>query len=103
MPTGTFVHHGFTAANAVHQAVGEPAHRSCYAGSYQGALKVFLKLPAVVGRHAGAGPVARFAPGVLDQQGMVDEGGGDCYDHVTSGGDPSAVLAARIGPAARGC
>jgi nitrite reductase/ring-hydroxylating ferredoxin subunit len=96
------VHHGFTAANAVHQLVVRAGTPELLRGVYQGALKVFLdrflNVPAArVGRH-GAPPERGRSLDLLqacwDQQGMVDEAGEIVYDHVTSGGDPSAVLAA---------
>ena len=96
------VHHGFTAANAVHQLVVRAGTPELLRGVYQGALKVFLdrflNVPAArVGRH-GAPPQPGRSLDLLqacwDQQGMVDEAGEIVYDHVTSGGDPSAVLAA---------
>jgi nitrite reductase/ring-hydroxylating ferredoxin subunit len=96
------VHHGFTTANAVHQLVERAGTVELLRGVYQGAMKVFLdrflNVPAArVGRRQGGGGGGGSLDGLIecwDRQGMVDEAGEIVYEHVVSGGDQGAVLAA---------
>jgi nitrite reductase/ring-hydroxylating ferredoxin subunit len=94
------VHHGFTAANAVHQLVKRAPTPELVRGIYHGALKVFLdrflNVPAapLPGHH----PVAAAArlldlPACWDQQGGVDEAGAIVYGWLRGGGSRRAVLA----------
>ena len=96
------VHHGFTAANAVHQLVRRAPTPELVRGVYQGALKVFLdrflNVPAarLPGRHplAAGGPDLGDLHACWDQQGMVDEAGAIVYGWLRAGGRVPAVLAA---------
>ncbi len=100
------VHHGFTAANAVHQLTRRAPDRWLARGIYQVAAKVFLdrflNVPAarLPGRRAEASPPADLdrLQECWDHQGMVDEAGSIVYHWVRSGKDQGAVIA-RLGAA----
>jgi nitrite reductase/ring-hydroxylating ferredoxin subunit len=94
------VHHGFTAANAVHQLVRRAPTPELTRGVYQGALKVFLdrflNVPAapLPGRHLpAAGTGLDDLAACWDQQGCVDEAGAIVYGWLRAGGSREAVLA----------
>jgi hypothetical protein len=102
------VHHAFTAANAVHQAlVRLPAGGGDTAGGaptdllravYHGALRVyldrFLNVPAARPPSASA-PSADLADlqACWDQEGRVDEAGGIVFAYLSRGGDPARAVA----------
>jgi nitrite reductase/ring-hydroxylating ferredoxin subunit len=99
------VHHGFTYANAVHQALVRNPSRELLRGAVHGALKVYLdrflnvpaaRLPAAAG--AGVGDDSEKDLSLLqtcwDEQGQVDRAGAIVYRWVREGGDPAAVIAA---------
>ncbi|HXW38955.1 MAG TPA: hypothetical protein VEJ44_04610, partial [Acidimicrobiales bacterium] len=99
------VHHGFTAANAVHQLAVRAPTASVVRGVYQGAMRVyldrFLNVPAARLPSRGTSSAARSDPAELadlqacwDQEGRVDEAGSIVVDWLRSGGDRTAVLAA---------
>jgi hypothetical protein len=95
------VHHGFTAANAVHQLVGRAPTPELARGIYHGAMKVFLdrflNVPAapLPGRHSGSsGAQLGDLAACWDQQGQVDEAGAIVYGWLRAGGSSDAVLAA---------
>jgi nitrite reductase/ring-hydroxylating ferredoxin subunit len=95
------VHHGFTAANAVHQLVGRAPTPELGRGIYHGAMKVFLdrflNVPAapLPGHHsASAHPDLGGLAACWDQQGLVDEAGAIVYGWLRAGGSRQAVLAA---------
>jgi nitrite reductase/ring-hydroxylating ferredoxin subunit len=95
------VHHAFTAANALHQAIRRGPTPELVRGVYHGALRVyldrFLNIPA-------ARPPDRAGPArgadldelqhCWDREGGVDEAGAIVHRHLTSGGDPSLAIAA---------
>ncbi|MDQ6614041.1 MAG: Rieske 2Fe-2S domain-containing protein [Actinomycetota bacterium] len=91
------VHHGFTYANAVHQALTRYPSAELLRGAVHGALKVFLdrflNVPA-----ARLVPVAQAELGDLqgcwDSQGQVDRAGGIVYAWLREHGDPAPVIAA---------
>jgi hypothetical protein len=95
------VHHGFTYANALHQALCRQPSAELLRGAIHGALKVyldrFLNVPAarlpVVSQGGGAGDLAELQP-CWDRQGRVDEAGGIVARWVLAGGDPDAAVAA---------
>jgi hypothetical protein len=95
------VHHGFTYANALHQALSRQPSPELLRGAVHGALKVyldrFLNVPAarlpVVAPASGAGDLAELQT-CWDQQGRVDEAGGIVARWVLAGGDPDAAVAA---------
>jgi nitrite reductase/ring-hydroxylating ferredoxin subunit len=94
------VHHAFTSANAVHQAMRRAPSEELLRGVYHGALRVYLdrflnvpaaRLPAHV-RSPGTGLAALSA--CWDTEGRVDEAGAVVYAHLAGGGDPADVVAA---------
>src|SRR5207302_4631693 len=91
------VHHGFTAANGVHQAVLRNPTRELARAVLHGALKVyldrFLNVPAARPPTASAGDLADLAR-CWDEQGRVDEAGSVVYGFLADGGDPAAAIAA---------
>jgi nitrite reductase/ring-hydroxylating ferredoxin subunit len=94
------VHHGFTAANAVHQLVGRAPTPELMRGIYHGAMKVFLdrflNVPAapLPGRHPRSGR-ARLEDldACWDQQGLIDDAGAIVYGWLRTGGSRQTVLA----------
>ncbi len=96
------VHHGFTAANAVHQLLQRSGTPELARGVYQGAGKVFLdrflNVPAapLPGRHplASAPPDLEALQACWDQQDMVDEAGAIVHRWLATGGSRAAVLGA---------
>ncbi|HSH22814.1 MAG TPA: hypothetical protein VK975_02020, partial [Acidimicrobiales bacterium] len=92
------VHHGFTAANAVHQSLVRAPSAELLRGVLQGALVVyldrFLNVPAArPPRFEGPVDLA-VLQGCWDAQGRVDEAGALVYGWLQGGGDPGAVIAA---------
>jgi nitrite reductase/ring-hydroxylating ferredoxin subunit len=90
------VHHAFTAANALHQALRRTPSLPLLRGVYHGALRIyldrFLNIPAA--RLPGPGPAALSdLQGCWDQEGRVDDAGGIVYRHLIGGGDPARVIA----------
>ena len=91
------VHHGFTYANALHQALTREPSVELLRGAVHGALKVFLDRFLNV-------PAARIAPvagarledlqACWDAQGHVDEAGGIVYGWLQQHRDPGPVIAA---------
>jgi nitrite reductase/ring-hydroxylating ferredoxin subunit len=95
------VHHGFTAANAVHQLIGRAPTPELARGIYQGAVKVFLdrflNVPAapLPGRHPAASATDLSGlQACWDQQDMVDEAGAIVYGWLAAGGSRTSVVAA---------
>jgi hypothetical protein len=94
------VHHAFTAANALHQALRRSPSPALLRGVYHGALRIyldrFLNIPAA--RLPGPpsdGKASDLAAlqGCWDQEGRVDEAGVVVYRHLVGGGDPGRVIA----------
>jgi len=92
------VHHGFTAANALHQSLRRHPSPDAIRGVVHGALRVYLdrflnvpaaRLPAVDGSVDLAELQACW-----DGQGGVDRAGAIAYGWLTNGGDPSRLIAA---------
>jgi nitrite reductase/ring-hydroxylating ferredoxin subunit len=91
------VHHGFTYANAVHQALVREPSAELLRGVVHGVLRVFLDRFLNV-------PAARLVPvnepdlndlgACWDQQGQVDRAGGIVYGWLREHGDPAPVIAA---------
>ena len=91
------VHHGFTYANALHQALTREPSVELLRGAVHGALKVFLDRFLNV-------PAARVAPvagarledlqACWDAQGHVDEAGGIVYGWLQEHHDPGPVITA---------
>ncbi len=99
------VHHAFTAAHGLHQALVRAPTPELVRGVYHGALRVyldrFLNIPAA--RLPGAAPqmddlaeVADLAglQACWDREGGVDEAGTIVFGHLVGGGDPAAATAA---------
>jgi hypothetical protein len=101
------VHHAFTAANALHQALRRAPSAALLRGVYHGALRIyldrFLNIPAArlpgppqvggeVAEPAGLADLAALQ-GCWDQEGRVDEAGAVVYRHLVAGGDPARVIA----------
>ncbi|MGH9038469.1 MAG: Rieske (2Fe-2S) protein, partial [Acidimicrobiia bacterium] len=98
------VHHAFTAASALHQALVRAPSAELVRGVYHGALRIYLDRflnipaarlpgPAVAGDGTGAVDLTELQP-CWDREGGVDEAGTIVYRHLMSGGDPAQVIAA---------
>lgn len=91
------VHHGFTYANALHQALVRAPSVELLRGAVHGVLKVyldrFLNVPAARAPEIGEVDLDVLA-GCWDQQGQVDRAGAIVYSWVRSKGDPEAAIAA---------
>jgi nitrite reductase/ring-hydroxylating ferredoxin subunit len=95
------VHHGFTYANALHQALSRQPSAELIRGAVHGALKVyldrFLNVPAarlpVVAPSGGPGDLGELQA-CWDEQGRVDHAGAIVARWVLAGGDPGAAVAA---------
>jgi hypothetical protein len=96
------VHHAFTAANALHQALRRSPSPALLRGVYHGALRIyldrFLNIPAarLPGPSAdGEGDTLGLADlqACWDQEGRVDDAGGIVYRHLAAGGEPGKVIA----------
>jgi len=90
------VHHAFTAANALHQALRRSPSPALLRGVYHGALRIyldrFLNIPAA--RLPGPGPSdLGDLQACWDREGGVDEAGAIVYRHLSGGGDPAPVIA----------
>ena len=95
------VHHAFTAANALHQALVRAPTPELVRGVYHGALRIyldrFLNIPAArLPKPARASAAADLShlQRCWDQEGRVDEAGTLVYRYLTSGGDPARAIAA---------
>jgi nitrite reductase/ring-hydroxylating ferredoxin subunit len=91
------VHHGFTTANAVHQAVVRNPTPELLRAVLHGALKVyldrFLNIPAARPPHADTGSLEGLAA-CWEAQGRVEDAGREAWGHLAAGGDPEALIAA---------
>lgn len=91
------VHHGFTAANALHCAVVRHATPDMIRAAIHGAFRVyldrFLNVPAARLPAATSGDLGAL-DACWDEQGRVDEAGAIVWGHLTAGGDPAEVIAA---------
>lgn len=91
------VHHGFTAANALHQLLRRWPTPLLLRGVLHGALRVwldrFLNIPAARLPEAGAVSLTDLA-GCWDEQGGVDEAGAIAYGWLRNGGAPASLIAA---------
>jgi nitrite reductase/ring-hydroxylating ferredoxin subunit len=91
------VHHGFTYANALHQALVRAPSAELLRGAVHGVLKVyldrFLNVPAARPPELGAVDLDALAA-CWDQQGQVDRAGAIVYSWVRSKGDPAPAIAA---------
>ncbi|CAN5148348.1 hypothetical protein BH18ACT4_BH18ACT4_04940 [soil metagenome] len=91
------VHHGFTAANALHQALVRAPSPELLRGVFHGALKVYLD--RFLNVPAARLPVERTTTDLTglqqcwDEQGRVDEAGAIAYSWLRGGGDPGRLVA----------
>jgi nitrite reductase/ring-hydroxylating ferredoxin subunit len=94
------VHHAFTAANALHQALVRAPTPELVRGVYHNALRIyldrFLNIPAArlpTPSEPGQTTGLDALQACWDAEGHVDEAATIVYRHLTAGGDPSAVVA----------
>lgn len=91
------VHHAFTAANGLHQALRRQPTTELLRGAVHAALRInldrFLNVPAARPPHATAGSLDALAH-CFDVQGMVDEAGNEAYGFLHSGGTRAELVAA---------
>lgn len=91
------VHHGFTYANALHQALVRAPTTDLLRGAVHGVLKIFLdrflNVPAARLTPVGGVDLEALEP-CWDQQGQVDRAGGIVYGFLREHGDPAPVIAA---------
>ncbi len=91
------VHHGFTAANALHQSLVRSPSLELLRGVLHGAYKVyldrFLNVPAARPPSASSGHLEDLQA-CWDEQGKVDDAGNIAYGYLRGGGDPPALMAA---------
>ncbi len=90
------VHHAFTAANGLHQALVRNPTEDLLRGLVHGALRVyldrFLNVPAARPPTATTGDLGEL-DAYWDVQGGVNESGAIAYGYLVSGGDPAALIA----------
>jgi hypothetical protein len=92
------VHHAFTAANALHQALERSPDPAILRGAYHVALRVyqdrFLNVPAA--RLPQADPNRSLAElqDCWDREGGVDDAGAIVFSHLMLGGDSASAIAA---------
>jgi nitrite reductase/ring-hydroxylating ferredoxin subunit len=93
------VHHAFTAANALHQALLRAPSPELHRGLVHGALRVyldrFLNVPAARLPEASTGDLDELDE-CWEVQGHVDRAGSIAAGYLRGGGDPD-VLVARLG------
>jgi hypothetical protein len=91
------VHHGFTYANALHQALARYPSVELLRGAVHGVLKVyldrFLNVPAARLPTVGDTDLQEL-DSCWDQQGQVDRAGGIVYSWIRGSGDRRAAVAA---------
>ncbi len=92
------VHHGFTTANGLHQALARDPSPLLVRGVVHGALKVyldrFLNVPAARPPRVDTLPDLADLQACWDEQGEVDRAGAIAYGWVRNGGDPARLVAA---------
>jgi len=91
------VHHSFTAANALHQALLRNPTPELRRGCVQNALRIyldrFLNVPAARLPTASTGRLDALAH-CFDVQGMIDEAGNEAYGFLKGGGSRAELIAA---------
>ncbi|MDP9019348.1 MAG: Rieske (2Fe-2S) protein, partial [Actinomycetota bacterium] len=91
------VHHAFTAANALHQALVRAPTTELLRGVLHGALKVyldrFLNVPAARAPATESGDLDELAR-CWDEQGRIDEAGALAYGYLRAGGEANRLVAA---------
>jgi nitrite reductase/ring-hydroxylating ferredoxin subunit len=90
------VHHGFTAANALHQSLRRDPSPTLVRGVIHGALRVyldrFLNVPAARLPQTVSGDLDDLG-GCWDEQGGVDRAGAIAYGWLKGGGDRARLIA----------
>jgi nitrite reductase/ring-hydroxylating ferredoxin subunit len=91
------VHHAFTSANALHQALVRNPTPELLRGTVHNALRIyldrFLNVPAARLPHADHGTLDELAA-CFEVQGKVDEAGNAAYGFLQSGGRRAELIAA---------
>jgi nitrite reductase/ring-hydroxylating ferredoxin subunit len=91
------VHHAFTAANGLHQALQRRPSPELLRGAVHAALRInldrFLNVPAARLPRATSGSLDALAH-CFDVQGMVDEAGNEAYGFLQGGGTRAELVAA---------
>ncbi len=91
------VHHSFTAANALHQALRRNPTPELRRGVVHAALRIyldrFLNVPAARLPQATIGSIEGLNR-CFDAQGMIDEAANEVYGFLTAGGTRAEVIAA---------
>jgi nitrite reductase/ring-hydroxylating ferredoxin subunit len=91
------VHHSFTAANALHQAMTRHPTPELRRAAVQAALRIyldrFLNVPAARLPHATTGSIDALNR-CFDTQGMVDEAANEAYGFLRAGGSRAELIAA---------
>ena len=91
------VHHAFTAANGLHQALQRRPSVELLRGAVHAALRInldrFLNVPAARPPNATSGSLDALAH-CFDVQGMVDEAGNEAYGFLKAGGTRAELVAA---------
>ncbi len=91
------VHHAFTAANALHQALQRNATPELLRGAVHAVLRIyldrFMNVPAARLPSADRGDLATLA-GYFEVQGGVDEAGNEAYGFLRGGGSRATLIAA---------
>ena len=91
------VHHAFTAANGLHQALQRRPSPELLRGAVHAALRInldrFLNVPAARPPRATSGSLDALAH-CFDVQGMVDEAGNEAYGFLKGGGTRAELVAA---------
>jgi nitrite reductase/ring-hydroxylating ferredoxin subunit len=91
------VHHAFTAANGLHQALLRRPSSALLRGAVHAALRInldrFLNVPAARPPTATTGDLETLAH-CFDVQGMVDEAGNEAYGFLRGGGTRAELVAA---------
>ena len=91
------VHHSFTAANGLHQALQRRPSSDLLRGAVHTALRInldrFLNVPAARRPQATSGSLDALAR-CFDVQGMVDEAGNEAYGFLRGGGTRAELVAA---------
>jgi len=91
------VHHAFTAANGLHQALQRQPTIDLLRGAVHAALRInldrFLNVPAARAPLATTGTLDALAH-CFDVQGMVDAAGNEAYGFLRSGGTRAELVAA---------
>jgi nitrite reductase/ring-hydroxylating ferredoxin subunit len=91
------VHHSFTAANALHQALKRNPNPELLRGAVHAVVRVyldrFLNVPAARLPHAESGDLGALAQ-CFEAQGLVDDAGNHAYGFLRGGGSRAELIAA---------